>query len=39
MFVGDVYGKAEEAADFHLSVFKNSKRGTIAACSDLTLSS
>ena len=30
MFVGDVYGKAEEASDFYLSVFKNSKRGAIA---------
>lgn len=30
MFVGPVYGKAEEATDFYLSVFKNSKRGTIA---------
>ena len=30
MFVGDVYSKAEEASDFYLSVFKNSKRGAIA---------
>ena len=30
MFVGEVYGKAEEASDFYLSVFKNSKRGAIA---------
>jgi len=30
LFVRDVYGKAEEASDFYLSVFKNSKRGTIA---------
>lgn len=30
LFVGDVYGKAEEASDFYLSVFKNSKRGAIA---------
>jgi len=30
MFVGDVCGKAEEATDFYLSVFKNSKRGLIA---------
>jgi predicted 3-demethylubiquinone-9 3-methyltransferase (glyoxalase superfamily) len=30
MFVGDVCGKAEEASNFYLSVFKNSKRGTIA---------
>jgi predicted 3-demethylubiquinone-9 3-methyltransferase (glyoxalase superfamily) len=30
MFTGDVCGKAEEASDFYMSVFKNSKRGTIA---------
>lgn len=30
MFVGDICGKAEEATDFYLSVFKNSKRGAIA---------
>lgn len=30
MFVGDVCGKAEEATDFYLSVFKASKRGLIA---------
>lgn len=30
LFVGDVYGKAEEASDFYLSVFKNSKRGALA---------
>jgi predicted 3-demethylubiquinone-9 3-methyltransferase (glyoxalase superfamily) len=30
MFVGDACGKAEEASDFYLSVFKQSKRGTIA---------
>ncbi|MEK7182046.1 MAG: VOC family protein [Patescibacteria group bacterium] len=30
LFVGDVCGKAEEATDFYLSVFKNSKRGMIA---------
>ncbi len=30
LFVGDVCGKAEEASDFYLSVFKNSKRGAIA---------
>ncbi len=30
MFVGDVCGKAEEATSFYLSVFKNTKRGTIA---------
>jgi predicted 3-demethylubiquinone-9 3-methyltransferase (glyoxalase superfamily) len=30
MFIGDGYGKAEEATDFYLSVFKNSKRGTMA---------
>lgn len=29
MFIGDVYGKAEEATDFYMSVFKNSKRGNI----------
>jgi predicted 3-demethylubiquinone-9 3-methyltransferase (glyoxalase superfamily) len=29
-FVGDVCGKAEEASDFYISVFKNSKRGAIA---------
>jgi predicted 3-demethylubiquinone-9 3-methyltransferase (glyoxalase superfamily) len=30
LFVRNVYGKAEEASDFYLSVFKNSKRGAIA---------
>ncbi len=30
MFVGDNVGKAEEATDFYLSVFKDSARGTIA---------
>lgn len=30
MFVGDMCGKAEEATDFYLSVFKNTKRGQIA---------
>lgn len=30
LFVGDVCGKAEEASDFYLSVFKNAKRGIIA---------
>lgn len=30
MFVGAVCGKAEEASNFYLSVFKNSKRGAIA---------
>jgi predicted 3-demethylubiquinone-9 3-methyltransferase (glyoxalase superfamily) len=30
MFVGDVCGKAEEASDFFISVFKDSKRGAIA---------
>jgi predicted 3-demethylubiquinone-9 3-methyltransferase (glyoxalase superfamily) len=30
MFVGDVVGKAEEATDFYISVFKNSKRGETA---------
>ena len=29
MFVGDVYGKAEEASDLYLSIFKESKRGAI----------
>lgn len=29
MFTGAVCGKAEEATDFYLSVFKDSKRGTI----------
>lgn len=30
LFVQDVCGKAEEASDFYLSIFKDSKRGTIA---------
>jgi predicted 3-demethylubiquinone-9 3-methyltransferase (glyoxalase superfamily) len=30
MFVGAVCGKAEEASNFYLSVFKNTKRGIIA---------
>lgn len=30
MFTGDLCGKAEEAMNFYLSVFKNSKRGYIA---------
>lgn len=30
LFVGELCGKAEEASDFYLSVFKNSKRGAIA---------
>lgn len=30
MYVGEVAGKAEEAMDFYLSVFKNSKKGSIA---------
>lgn len=30
MFVGDMSGKAEEATDFYLSIFKDSKRGAIA---------
>jgi predicted 3-demethylubiquinone-9 3-methyltransferase (glyoxalase superfamily) len=30
LFVGDVYGKAEEASDFYLSLFQDSMRGAIA---------
>lgn len=30
MFVGNVAGKAEEATDFYISVFKNAKRGALA---------
>ncbi|MBK8902697.1 MAG: VOC family protein [Anaerolineaceae bacterium] len=30
LFVGEVYGKAEEAMNFYLSVFKNAKEGAIA---------
>jgi len=30
MFTKGVYGRAEEASDFYLSVFKNTKRGTLA---------
>ncbi|QQR83065.1 VOC family protein [Candidatus Peregrinibacteria bacterium] len=30
LFVGDVCGKAEEASDFYLSVFKDAKRGAMA---------
>jgi len=30
LFVGDVAGKAEEATNFYLSIFKNSKRGARA---------
>lgn len=30
LFVGDKCGKAEEATDFYLSVFRNTKRGTMA---------
>jgi len=29
LFTKDVYGKAEEASDFYLSVFKNAERGTL----------
>lgn len=29
LFVGNVYGKTEEAVNFYLSVFKNSKLGTL----------
>lgn len=30
LFVGDAYGKSEEASNFYLSVFKDAKRGVIA---------
>jgi predicted 3-demethylubiquinone-9 3-methyltransferase (glyoxalase superfamily) len=30
MFVGSVCGRTEEASDFYISIFKNSKRGVIA---------
>jgi len=30
LFAGRLAGKAEEATDFYISIFKNSKRGTIA---------
>ena len=30
LFVGDIYGKAEEASDFYLSLFKDTRRGAIA---------
>ncbi len=30
LFNGEVCGKAEEASDFYLSIFENSKRGTMA---------
>lgn len=30
MFIGENYGKAREATDFYLSVFKDTERGTIA---------
>jgi predicted 3-demethylubiquinone-9 3-methyltransferase (glyoxalase superfamily) len=30
LFVGDVYGNAEAASDFYLSLFRNSRRGQIA---------
>jgi predicted 3-demethylubiquinone-9 3-methyltransferase (glyoxalase superfamily) len=30
LFVGDLYGKAEEASDFYLSLFKDTRRGAIA---------
>ena len=30
LFVGDMTGKAEEATDFYLSIFKNAKKGTVA---------
>jgi predicted 3-demethylubiquinone-9 3-methyltransferase (glyoxalase superfamily) len=34
MFIGDNAGKAEEATDFYISVFKDSKRGTMALYPD-----
>lgn len=34
MFTRDVCGKAEEATDFYLSVFKNTRRGTLARYPD-----
>jgi predicted 3-demethylubiquinone-9 3-methyltransferase (glyoxalase superfamily) len=30
LFVGDIYGKAEEASDFYLSLFKDARRGAMA---------
>jgi predicted 3-demethylubiquinone-9 3-methyltransferase (glyoxalase superfamily) len=30
LFVGDVHGKAEDASEFYLSVFRDGRRGTIA---------
>jgi predicted 3-demethylubiquinone-9 3-methyltransferase (glyoxalase superfamily) len=30
MFANDIFGKAEEATDFYISVFKNAKRGQIS---------
>jgi predicted 3-demethylubiquinone-9 3-methyltransferase (glyoxalase superfamily) len=30
LFVGDAYGKAEEATDFYISVFKDARRGAIS---------
>lgn len=30
MFTQDVFGKAEEATDYYMSVFQNSRRGTLA---------
>lgn len=30
LFTGNMYGKAEEASDFYLSVFKDTKRGALA---------
>jgi predicted 3-demethylubiquinone-9 3-methyltransferase (glyoxalase superfamily) len=30
MFTQDVFGKAEEATDYYLSIFKDAKRGTVA---------
>ena len=37
LFTGNVYGKAQEATDFYLSVFKNAKRGTLADYRDWEL--
>ncbi len=34
LFTGAVFGKAEEASDYYLSVFKDSKRGALAKYED-----